>query len=42
MGYSIAIDAMGGDGAPQVVFDGIAEFIKTHPDTKANFLVFGH
>ena len=41
MGYSIAIDAMGGDGAPEVVFDGIAEFIKTHPDTKANFLVFG-
>ena len=37
----IAIDAMGGDGAPKIVFDGIAEFVKAHPTTDAKFLVFG-
>ena len=37
----IAIDAMGGDGAPKIVFDGIAEFIRTHPHTNVQFLAFG-
>ncbi len=37
----IAIDAMGGDGAPKIVFDGIAEFLKDHPNTDVNFLTFG-
>ena len=41
MTHCIAIDAMGGDGAPEIVFDGIAEFIKTHPVTTAKFMVFG-
>ena len=41
MTHCIAIDAMGGDGAPKVVFDGIAEFIKTNPATTAKFMVFG-
>ena len=38
---SIAIDAMGGDGAPKIVFDGIAEFIKTQHSSDVRFLVFG-
>ncbi len=37
----IAIDAMGGDGAPKIVFDGIAEFIRSHPQTNVQFLAFG-
>lgn len=41
MTHCIAIDAMGGDGAPKIVFDGIAEFIKSHPATTAKFMVFG-
>lgn len=41
MTHCIAIDAMGGDGAPKIVFDGIAEFIKVNPATTAKFMVFG-
>lgn len=41
MTHCIAIDAMGGDGAPKIVFDGIAEFIKANPATTAKFMVFG-
>lgn len=41
MTHCIAIDAMGGDGAPKIVFDGIAEFIKINPATTAKFMVFG-
>lgn len=37
----IAIDAMGGDGAPKIVFDGIAEFIKSYPNSNVEFLAFG-
>lgn len=37
----IAIDAMGGDGAPKIIFDGIEEFIRGHPSKDVNFLVFG-
>ncbi len=37
----IAIDAMGGDGAPKIVFDGLAHFIKTHRHINIEFLAFG-
>ncbi len=31
--YHIAVDAMGGDDAPQVVIEGVVEYLKTHNDT---------
>jgi phosphate acyltransferase len=37
--YTLAIDLMGGDHAPDVVIDGIAIAAERHPD--ARFLVFG-
>lgn len=37
----IAIDAMGGDKAPKIVFDGLSHFIKTSPNVDVEFLAFG-
>lgn len=31
--YHIAVDAMGGDDAPQVVIEGVVEYLKAHNDT---------
>jgi len=37
----IAIDAMGGDKAPKIVFEGLELFIKNHPNVDIEFLAFG-
>lgn len=41
MTVCISIDAMGGDGAPKIVFDGIENFINSHKGDPVEFLVFG-
>lgn len=41
MTVCIAIDAMGGDGAPKIVFDGIESFLNSHRGQLVHFLVFG-
>lgn len=41
MAISIAIDAMGGDNAPKIVFDGIERFLSSKNADKVSFLVFG-
>jgi phosphate acyltransferase len=38
-GYSLAVDAMGGDGAPEVVLDGLELAAERHPE--ARFLLIG-
>ena len=37
--YTLAVDAMGGDGAPEVVLDGLAIAAERHP--AARFLLVG-
>lgn len=41
MTVCISIDAMGGDGAPAIVFDGIKSFLHSHRGQPVQFLVFG-
>ena len=37
--YTIAVDLMGGDDAPECVIDGVKAFLPLFPDTK--ILLFG-